>query len=137
MPCPDRTFVSRPHCADFASPRIALPALAVALLLWLGLAGPAHALNLVVDTFGDSAAPAFQACTGTPGDCTLRGAIIKANAVAGPHTITLPAGTYTLNIQFKNEDAAATGDLDIAQTITINGVSPGATVITWDESIPV
>jgi uncharacterized repeat protein (TIGR01451 family) len=121
--------------------RQAVVALVGAAIAWLGTAGAAHALDLVVDTFGDSAGIAFQGCiTSVPGDCTLRGAIIRANAVSGPHTIALPAGTYVLNIKnptSTNEDAAQTGDLDILQQIAINGVSPGVTVITWDESVPV
>lgn len=110
-------------------------ALVAALFLWVCTVGDAQALDLTVDTFGDSASTPFQACTAAGGDCTLRGAIIKANSVAGPHTITLPAGSYTLTLQGANEDAASTGDLDILQNITINGVSPATTVITWDESI--
>ena len=63
-------------------------AFAAAALLWICAASPAYALNLTVDTFGDSAAAGFQACTAAAaGDCTLRGAIVKANSVAGPHTI--------------------------------------------------
>ena len=112
-----------------------------AAAVWLCAAGPALALDLVVDTFGDSAAESFQACTADANDCSLRGAIIRANAETGPHTITLPVGTYTLTIQGQGEGLAARGDLDIRQNITINGsnpngLSPPPTVITWDESIP-
>lgn len=111
-------------------------ALLAAFFLWVCTAGAAQALDLVVDTFGDSASVPFQACTAAGGDCTLRGAILKANSASGPHTITVPAGSYTLTVQGANEDAALTGDLDILQNITLNGVSPSATVITWDETIP-
>ena len=34
------------------------------------------------------------ACTSAPNDCSLRGAIIAANANPGPDTINLPARTY-------------------------------------------
>ena len=56
------------------------------------------------------------------GDCSLREAIQAANTNAavdacnphiGAETITVPAGTYTLSIAGANEDANATGDLDI------------------------
>ncbi len=62
-------------------------------------------------------------------DCSLREAIVAANASAGPHTITIPAGTYTLSIAGANENAAATGDLDILQSISLVGAGSGSTII--------
>jgi CSLREA domain-containing protein len=53
--------------------------------------------------------------------CTLRAAIQEANARPGRDTILLNAGTYTLDIGGSNEDAAATGDLDITDDLTIDG----------------
>src|SRR5690349_19345257 len=53
---------------------------------------------------------------------SLRSAIIAANAHAGADTILLPAGTYTLTISGNNENAAATGDLDITDALTIMAV---------------
>jgi hypothetical protein len=64
-----------------------------AVLVWLAGTGSALALNLDVDTIVDI--PSAQACTAAANDCSLRGAIIKANAVAGQHTIAVPAGTYS------------------------------------------
>lgn len=81
----------------------------------------------------------LDAVDATPGDgicatagavCTLRAAIQEANALAGSDTIIVPAGTYTLTIAGTNEQAAATGDLDITSTITIQG--DGADVTTVD-----
>ena len=43
--------------------------------------------------------------------CSLRDAIIAANANAGADVITLPAGIYNLSIAGQNEDAAATSAL--------------------------
>ena len=40
--------------------------------------------------------PIANACNGVANDCSLREAILKANATAGTDTISLPAGTYTL-----------------------------------------
>jgi len=54
-------------------------------------------------------------------DCSLREAVRNANACAGWQTITLPAGGYTLTIAGAEEDAAATGDLDITDDVTIVG----------------
>src|SRR5438046_1414468 len=75
------------------------------------------------------------------GVVTLREAIISANNNAnlnadvvavgayGADTITLPAGTYTLAIAGAGEDAAATGDLDITGSLTINGAGAATTII--------
>ena len=57
---------------------------------------------------------------------------MEANAEGGPSTIILPAGSYTLSIPGANEDAAATGDLDILAPITVQGAGPPTTTITGD-----
>ncbi|MEX2236091.1 MAG: choice-of-anchor Q domain-containing protein [Dehalococcoidia bacterium] len=105
-----------------------------AILIALQLAAPRAALadTLEVDTTTDSAA--LQACTGAAGDCSLRGAIIKANSTVGPDIITLPAGNYSLSIinagpPNADEQAAATGDLDITKDLQINGAGSGSTSI--------
>ena len=59
-------------------------------------------------------------------DCSLREAIIAANANSGADTINLPGGTIVFQIAGTGEDAAATGDLDITDDVTINGA--GTTV---------
>jgi hypothetical protein len=74
-------------------------------------------------------------CDASPADgnqCSLRAAIMEANAQPGDNTITLPAGTYMLVIPGKNEDASAAGDLDVHDTLTINGAGPGKTFIDAD-----
>lgn len=70
--------------------------------------------------------------TGTDGEITLRAAIMETNALAGDDEITLPAGTYTLSIGGTGEDAAATGDLDITDNLTIIGASASQTIINAD-----
>jgi hypothetical protein len=68
--------------------------------------------------------------TNDPGcDCSLRGAIIKANTTPGADTINVPAGTYTLTIPGAGENAAGTGDLDITDDLTIIGEGPAITII--------
>lgn len=62
-------------------------------------------------------------------DCSLREAIRAANASPGPDTITIPAGTYTLSIVGIDENAAATGDLDILDSVTLNGAGAATTII--------
>lgn len=60
---------------------------------------------------------------------SLREAIRCANLIPGPDTLTLPAGTYTLTIPGQNENAAATGDLDITDSLTLIGASAATTII--------
>ncbi|MGK0188502.1 MAG: fibronectin-binding autotransporter adhesin [Verrucomicrobiales bacterium] len=60
---------------------------------------------------------------------SLREAIIQANTLSTVDLIMLKSGTYALTIAGADENAAATGDLDIAANITIMGVGAGETVI--------
>jgi len=98
-----------------------------------------HALTFTVNSTADVAG--LQAnCINANGtvpapQCTLRSPIQAANTSGAADIINLPPGTYTLTILGLNENAAATGDLDItglaANTLTIvgTGATPGATVI--------
>ncbi len=75
--------------------------------------------TLDVDRTDDTAAA--TACTAAPSDCSLRGAIIAANAdlSADPVVINLqPATTYNLTLtNATQENAAVTGDLDITTAL--------------------
>jgi hypothetical protein len=105
-----------------------------ASLTW---APSAWSVTFDVDRTDDTAAA--TACTAAPNDCSLRGAIMAANADPGlaPVIINLqPATTYHLTLtNAAQENGAATGDLDITTTlhpVTIVGggsSGPGATVI--------
>ena len=98
---------------------------------------PALATTFDVDRTDDTAAA--TACTVALNDCSLRGAIIAANAdvSATPAVINLqPATTYNLTLtNASQENAAATGDLDITTTlhsVTIVGggsSGPGASIV--------
>ncbi|MFV1949305.1 MAG: choice-of-anchor Q domain-containing protein [Anaerolineales bacterium] len=57
----------------------------------------------------------------SPGDCSLREAVLNANACPGSHTINLPAGGYALTLDGDDEDLGETGDLDITDDLTIIG----------------
>jgi len=119
---------------SFAALALSLAVLALAIVL----AGPerAHAVNYTVDTTADNAS--LTACTAAANDCSLRGAIIKANSTpVAPDTITLPAGTYTIG-GTRGDDTADTGDLDVtclsvgctsSAPLTINGSGAATTVI--------
>src|SRR5882672_6872671 len=93
--------------------------------------------TFVVDRADDTAAA--TACTNLDNDCSLRGAIIAANANVSTDPVIInlqPATTYSLTLtNATQENAAATGDLDITTTlhsVTIVGggpSGPSATII--------
>src|SRR5262245_38053989 len=62
-------------------------------------------------------------------DCSLREAVIAANATPFEDTITLPAGTYTLPRDGPGENQSQTGDLDIRAAVTIRGSGARKTTI--------
>ncbi|CAN5157061.1 hypothetical protein BH20ACT5_BH20ACT5_00830 [soil metagenome] len=94
--------------------------------LAISLAGPPAWADttFVVDTAADTvdANPGDGICADANGDCSLRAAVQEANAFAGDDTIRLGLGvTYTLTLTGADEDASATGDLDVTSNITIEG----------------
>jgi len=66
---------------------------------------------------------------GCDADCSLREAVIAANATVEHDTIVLPAGTYMLSLVGAGEDEAMTGDLDLNENITLVGDPAGGTII--------
>jgi CSLREA domain-containing protein len=62
-------------------------------------------------------------------DCSLREAIRAANTGLGGDTIVVPGGLYRLALAGANEDAAATGDLDLTKTVTVMGAGASSTAI--------
>ncbi len=108
--------------------RIAWCVLLVLILVGLSFAtSQTWAASYVVDRFDD--APGAAACSlFTANDCSLRGAILKANLGSGQDDLYLLAGSYTLTEAGRNEDLAATGDLDILFDLTLQPLGPGTTV---------
>ena len=102
-----------------------LRALAAGLLL--GASAVAHAATFTVDITAD-AVPGDGICATAAGACSLRAAVQEANALAGPDTIDLPAGTYVLTLAGPAEDAGASGDLDVHDTLTITGAGAATTM---------
>lgn len=90
---------------------------------------PVFTVNSTADLV--DANPGNEVCAAAGGACTLRAAIMEANAAAGADTIVLPAGTYTLSLAGADENACATGDLDIlaAQPLTIEGAGAATTIV--------
>jgi CSLREA domain-containing protein len=95
-----------------------------ALLLLLSLAPGAHAATFTVDVAGDGPA---GACS--PGNCSLRNAIVAANTAAGADTIAFalaagPGGVVT--IAPTSPLPAITGDDTMIDGFSQPGASPGA-----------
>lgn len=103
-----------------------MAAAALTVAAWPLLAArPSTAATFTVTRFDD---PAPDGCA--PGDCSLREAVIDANANPGTaDTISLGPGTYTLTRAGTGEDAASTGDLDVTTNINIVGAGAASTII--------
>jgi CSLREA domain-containing protein/uncharacterized repeat protein (TIGR01451 family) len=88
---------------------------------------PTFTVNTTADTVtANGCAP------GNPNTCSLREAILEANASAGADTIMVPAGTYQLTIApaaGADPHDATTGDLDITDAVSIVGAGPLSTTI--------
>jgi hypothetical protein len=109
-------------------PFFALIAFAV---LAAGGARPVHGASFTVDATHDAvdATPGDGVCADAGGACTLRAAVMETNALPGADEVALPAGMYVLSIAGADEDAAAMGDLDVTDDLTLSGVGAQSTVI--------
>lgn len=132
------------RCGYFALPLRVFFVVALLLSTFGGAFGAltpgasAATLTFNVDSTADVPVPGACAAA-VAGQCTLRGAVIEANALAvitpaDTYVINLAAdATYTLSTFGNNEDASATGDLDIKANLTINGkgsgTGPGAIIV--------
>ncbi len=87
--------------------------------------------SFTVDTNEDTvdANPGDGLAEDASGNTSLRAAIQEANATPGAAKIIVPADNYVLTIQGDGEDAAATGDLDITDDLTIRGDGAKTTII--------
>lgn len=112
---------------------IAASLLALALTFGFGHQ-TASAETFLVNSPDDAvdAAPGDGRCLTKAQGCTLRAAVMEANALPGHDVIRLRAEHYRLTIPGRREDAAATGDLDVTENLTIEGAGfdrPGAQTI--------
>lgn len=105
----------------------------IALVCSLLLATDAAAGGAVfaVDSTLDAvdALPGDALCATAGGACTLRAAIQESNALGGSDLIQVPAGTYALSLAGDGEELAATGDLDVRDSVVIVGGSGGPTIV--------
>lgn len=92
-------------------------------------AGTAQATTFDVTTTDDEVD--MDACGAGDADCSLREAILAANAAGGLDTIRLPAGTYPIQIPKPEEGAstAADGDFDVTDDLAIERSGAGVVVI--------
>lgn len=94
------------------------------------LAGtPAGAMDFTVTRTDD---PAPNGCQ--PGDCSLREAVITANALSGADRIILPAGLFILTIPGSAFDDASIGDLDLDEDVEIIGAGAASSTILAENS---
>ncbi|MHC4609460.1 MAG: choice-of-anchor Q domain-containing protein [Planctomycetota bacterium] len=102
----------------------------LALILLISIASSAHAATISVTTLSDE--------VNSDGDCSLREAIQAANSDSpvdacaagdGTDTIIVAPGTYLLGIPGANEDANATGDLDVTSDLALSGAGAADTII--------
>jgi len=115
--------------------RIAI-ALAATCLALLAYAGVASAAGFGVNVTNDAVdvAPGNGVCADAAGNCTLRAAVMEANALPGFDTIKVPGGTYPLTLVGAGEDLGVTGDLDIHSELGIYGEGPRRTIVDGQQS---
>jgi CSLREA domain-containing protein len=99
-----------------------LALLLVMIVAVLDLRGVAQGDTFTVDKAVDAtdANPGDGVCDDGTGDCTLRAAIMEANASPGPDTINVPPNTYTLTLD---------SELTIDEPLKLTGAGADSTII--------
>jgi CSLREA domain-containing protein len=118
-----------PRAASGVHERLLSAALLAALL-----AQSAWSATFVVNGTADvpDATPGDGLCATSPGGsvCTLRAAILEANALPGPDTVTLPAGTYVITrTEIGGIDGPGELDFDVTDDLTITGAGAASTIL--------
>ena len=103
-------------------------------VLFLLLAGSLSAATFNVNstTDADDASLGNGICADANGNCTLRAAVREASALAasGPHTVVVPAGTYTITIPRVPLDlSGANGRLKTSGVVHIQGAGAATTIV--------
>ena len=109
--------------------RSGMLALAVGIFA-LSVPGVVSAAEFVVDSAIDAVDdnPGDGICDDGSGNCTLRAAVMESNALAGQDEIILSDEIYLITIP-GTDDVAADGDLDIRDSLIIQGAGADETVI--------
>src|SRR5690606_3906651 len=90
-------------------------------------------VNSTVDAV--DANPGNGVCqTSVAGQCTLRAAVMEANAFPGPDTIQVAAGNYLLTMSGENDEVRAPGDLDITEELTGSGAGQTTTTVDGNQA---
>lgn len=114
------------------------------LLLTTPVKSVRAAATFTVNSISDivDANPGNGVCATSTNVCTLRAAVMEANALAGADVIVLEPRRYTLTIDGNssadNDDTSASGDLDITDALTIQVSGVGTATIqgrAWTERI--
>jgi CSLREA domain-containing protein len=97
----------------------------------LAFAGSAGAANFFVTTTADApdVAPGNGVCADASGACTLRAAVMEANALPGWDNVYVRPATYLLTNLGPCEDGSVTGDIDIRSELSIIGYDPVKTIV--------
>ncbi|MGD8607251.1 MAG: DUF11 domain-containing protein [Myxococcales bacterium] len=138
-------------------PRFPTNLVAALVFVAAGASDRAAALDFVVDSTMDAVdeSPGDGVCASAGGACTLRAAVMEANATSGADRIDLsgmddPAQPIQLTLSGVDETFmlvsdgpepcvaqieanAAIGDLDITEDVEIFGAGPALTIIEWNE----
>ena len=125
-------FVRGPRLARFVRALAVVGLLLGAGLLLRPPSASALPVTIVVDRTDDTPAAAARVCSGAANDCSLRGAIMKANAdPANTYNITFAPGanTYQLDEVDESSDNEMLFDLDILVSLNITGNGAGLTEI--------
>lgn len=112
-------------------PVIALLFLSSFMVKWADSLSPTQSFTVNSTVDATDINPGDGICETANGNetCTLRAAIMEANALAGMDEIIMPSGTFVLSLSGTNEDDSETGDLDIRDNLMINGNSMQSTII--------
>jgi len=89
-------------------------------------------LVFVVNTTQDTidADPGDGKCGDANGNCSIRAAVMEANALNAPVVISIPAGIYLINRQSPVDDQG--GDLNLRTPVTLKGASRDQTILDGD-----
>ncbi len=102
------------------------------VLLVLGcISGQGWAQTFIVTTVADSvdSTPGDGSCVDASGGCSLRAAIMEANALEGRQRVVVGAGTHTLSVPGATENGSASGDLDILDDLDLIGAGADLSIV--------
>jgi hypothetical protein len=123
-----------PSPEDPMGPPLRCRAVALALIL-APLPEAAPGATFVASELTDAADPTPDdgICDVDPAEagdqCTLRAAVQTTNALSGPDTVQLLAGTYVLSLRRSFDDYDESGDLDVYDTLEVLGQGAGVTIL--------